>query len=113
MIQATKELDAMGMGLNSISGNPPEISTQALCDIGVGKMSVSFMTTTSPDNTLTTTTHRSNKTYNTLWNVLSYENKSVLSCLVLACRSCCSAVRSCGSVWGGGGGGDGFHRRTR
>ena len=96
MIQATKELDAMGMGLNSISGNPPEISTQALCDIGVGKMSVSFMTTTSPDNTSTTTTHRSNKTlYNTLWNVLSYENKSVLSCLVLSCVVLAYLVLSC------------------
>ena len=59
-----------------------------LCNTEVAKMSVLAMTTTSLDDGLTTTTRVSNQTlHNTLWNIyhLWY-----------------SAVRSCGSVWGGG-----------
>ena len=61
---------------NSISGNRPKTYT-VMYDIGVGKVSVSVMTTTSPDNRLTTAMHGINQTlHNTLW---------------IVCCSCCSA----------------------
>ena len=64
-------------------------------DLGVGRMSVSVMTTTSPDDSVTTAMHESNQTlHNTLWNILP-----------LMLQQWRRKVPKSGGGWGGGLGG--------
>ena len=77
MIQATKDQDAMGRGLlcTCLRIYLKHVHRH-VCDIEMGKMSVSVMITASPDS-LTMLMHGSNQMLHSMWNVLP---------LVLQCR---------------------------